>query len=145
VLARREAEQGVAAVVRRGGGEEDGLDPGVLEHLLEGGVALRAAVRALQRREPLGPQLGHGLDDAVRVLVELKRQSEPAADDADPDLAGHRGGGHVRAEESGGGGDDGGSAEETAAREGGARGAAHASHSLHQGCAFQPDMLSESA
>ena len=88
VLAGGEAEQGVADVVRRGGGEEDRLDLRVLEELIERRVSLGATVGLLQGRAAIRAEVAHRLHDAIRMLMKLEGRAEAAADDADADFAG---------------------------------------------------------
>ena len=87
VLAGGQAEEGVPDVVRRGRGEEDRFDLGVLEHLLERRVSLGTLVNFLQRREAFGSEFGDGFDDTVGMFVELEAEAEAAADDGHSDLA----------------------------------------------------------
>ena len=63
----------VARVVGRLGIDRNGIDGGVENQFLEGFVDLFALVFSLEPFAPLGNQVADGLDDAVRVLVPVKR------------------------------------------------------------------------
>jgi len=88
VLASRKAKERVPDMLRRRGGQEDGLDLGVLNELLQRRVGFGTPVGLLQSSAAVRTEVAHGLDDAIGMLVELEGRAEAAPNDADADLAG---------------------------------------------------------
>ena len=58
----------------------------VKDQLLQRLIGLVALVDFLEMLAPLGPEIAHRLDDAVRMFVPRECGAESPADNADPDL-----------------------------------------------------------
>jgi len=90
VLAVGEGQRDMLKMERTIGEDRDRVDIPIPDHLFQPRIGLRALVGRHQLFAPVWQQIGDRFDDAVRMLIPVKLQSETSASNAKANFAARR-------------------------------------------------------